>query len=88
VNSRAPAGAFPRIAYNTDEAAALLRRGRSTLERWRQLNIGPPFIRNPDGVGVVYSHAGLVQWLAEQEQLELTRRQPPRVKRAKRVRHK
>jgi hypothetical protein len=83
--SSLPVVALPPIAYTTEEAAAILRRGRSTLEKWRQQRLGPPFIRNPDGTGVLYTHAGLVQWLAEQEQLELAQRRPI-AKRAKRIR--
>lgn len=73
------------IAHTTTEAAKLLRRSPSTLEHWRLLGIGPPFIRNPGGTGILYSHAGLISWLAEQEKIEVQRRRVPG-KRARAIR--
>jgi predicted DNA-binding transcriptional regulator AlpA len=43
------------------ETAALLKRGRSTLERWRATGEGPPWCR----VGrrcVLYPRAGVMAW--------------------------
>jgi DNA-binding transcriptional MerR regulator len=58
---------FPEMV-NGDEAAKLLHISKATLERWRKLGTGPPFMRFPGNRGrVLYRVAHLMEWLNAQE---------------------
>jgi hypothetical protein len=48
----------------TSELAAELKRTAHTLERWRRLRIGPPYIRLQGRV--LYDRMAVEQWLREQ----------------------
>lgn len=48
------------------EAAALLKRAPVTLERWRRLRIGPPFLRVCGRV--LYRTSDIAGWLDKQRQ--------------------
>ena len=47
----------------TREAAAYLRLGKPTIERWRITGAGPPYLKL--GGAVRYRRADLDEWLAE-----------------------
>lgn len=58
------------------EAAALLRRSPTTLERWRRLRVGPPFFRvcgRP-----LYNAQDVERWRAAQEESRIERGPRPR----------
>lgn len=46
-----------------DEAASYLRTSDRTLSRWRQMRIGPPWVRA--GRAVLYRRKDLDEWLAQ-----------------------
>lgn len=48
----------------TAELAAELKRTAHTLERWRRLRIGPPYLRLQGRV--LYDRQAVEQWLQEQ----------------------
>jgi len=49
---------------NTEEAADYLCVSKRTLENWRQLGIGPPFVKLPPKL-VRYREAALEDWVIE-----------------------
>lgn len=48
------------VFYTTEEAAALLRRGKRTLETWRRDSRGPAYIK--DGETILYPDWSIAAW--------------------------
>ena len=55
---------LPDPLYLAEETASLLKSNPRTLERWRSIGTGPPFVKI--GRRVAYRLSDLQAWLAQQ----------------------
>ena len=49
------------------EMARYFQKDPRTIKRWRQLKLGPPFVRVPGIAGVRYRLSQVIRWLEKHE---------------------